>query len=195
MYAVDGGSKGGNFVEDIRKMGAIVLPEAKRGIANSQKQAIVYAAQDMTPDTYVLLEPEKAGLLRDSFGHILAPVKDGLADIVLVGRSDASMKTMTRMQRLTETKINEIISGITGIKADYCMAPRVWNAGANPHFVDYTPTRNWDLFHGPFIDAMAAGKKVTPVSVDFTYPADMIAQEKWSEPMGEKKDRPAYGSC
>src|SRR3972149_8103887 len=115
VFVVDGGSSD-SFVQKAKSFGANLYPQEGRGISRGQQQAISHANRELNPDTYILIEPEKAGLLRDYSDQIVSPVNQGLADIVLVGRTEGSMKTMTRMQRLTETKINEILSEAMGIK-------------------------------------------------------------------------------
>lgn len=186
VFIVDGGSNE-EFIEQARSLGAHLFQQQGRGISGAQQQAIAAAHQEADPDAYILIEPEKAGLLKNHFAEITSPVYNDEADLVLVGRTEQAMRTMTRMQRLTETKLNEVESGIIGMDADYCMAPRVWNAEITPYFLNYTPTKNWDLFHGPVIDAIIAGKRILPVAIPYVYPKEMIAHEEGDEAFEKKR--------
>ena len=186
VFMVDGGSTD-SFVQRARKLGANVFPQDGRGISRGQQQAITHATIDFNPDACILIEPEKAGLLNNYFGEIMTPIENGYADIVLIGRTEESMKTLTRMQRLTETKMNGVLSEMLGIDADFCMAPRVWTSRITPYFLNYSPSKNWDLFHGPVIDAMKDGKRIVPVRIPYVYPAEMIAAEEGVESYEKKR--------
>ena len=186
VFVIDGGSTD-EFVQRAKGLGARVYAQEGRGISLAQQQGIRRATNESNPDFYLLIEPEKAGLLGNYFDQIMAPILDDSADIVLVGRTDESMHTMTKMQRLTETKINSTLSGLLGLDADFCMAPRIWTNGVNNYFTNYTPTKNWDLFHGPVIDAKNDGKRIVPVRIPFEYPRSMIAQEEGIETYENKR--------
>ena len=188
VFVVDGGSTK-SFVNEARLFGATVLVQDKnrKGISGGQQQAIECASRDLNPDAYILIEPEKAGLIGNYFEQIMSPISSGSADIALIGRTEDSMRTLTRMQRLTETRMNADLSKMLGIDADFCMAPRVWNADVTPYFLNYTPSKNWDLFHGPVIDAMRDGKRIVPVRIPYAYPAEMIAAEEGVETYEKKR--------
>jgi len=186
VVVVDGGSTD-SFVKRAKDLGAVVLAQKGKGIALGQQQGINHAFVEIEPDNYILIEPEKAGLLENYFEQIVTPIDTLEADIVLVGRTEESMHTITRIQRLTETKINEVLSRSLGVGADFCMAPRVWNKNSIPYFLNYTPTRNWDLFHGPVIDALKDKKRILPVRIPYVYPREMIEQEEGIEAYEKKR--------
>src|SRR3970040_445729 len=145
VVIVDGGSTD-SFVQRAKSLGAKVYSQEGRGISRGQQQAINHARRELNPNNYILIEPEKAGLLRNYFEQITNPIDTNSADIVLVGRTEDSMRTLTKMQRLTETKMNEVLSRYLHIDADFCMAPRGWNSDMAPYFLQYSPSKHWYLF-------------------------------------------------
>ena len=122
VVVVDDGSTD-SFIERAKGLSAVVRSQEGRGISRGQQQAIKLAHSLFNTDNYILIEPEKAGLLRDYFEQITAPVRDDVADIVLVGRTEGSMRTMTRIQRLIDSKKSEVISRILGFNADFVIYP------------------------------------------------------------------------
>jgi hypothetical protein len=148
-------------------------------LANAQKQAIQQAYDSSySPRAMVLIEPEKRGLIKNSLSEIVTPIFSDNADIVIVGRTDDSMKTLPRMQEYTERAMNQFWRDLSGRDWDCCFAPRAWAFEVTPYFLGYGGgEETYRMFHMPIIKALKSGERVLPIHVDFEYPVEMIREE------------------
>lgn len=129
----------------------------------------------------VWTEPEKVGI-EEFIEKIVAPLRDGTADLVIVGRTIASLFTYVWWQIFWEICGNVFCYVIMGRLFDYFFTPRAFTPEVADFFLNYPGEEKhddlWDSIHVPPMDMMAAGLRVAGVYIDFNFPPAQAAAEE-----------------
>ncbi len=167
--------------ERLSRTGAIVCSATSKGMAHGRRQLFTFADGARAADFFLWTEPEKDDLIR-LVPQIMAPLRSGEADIVVVGRTEASWATCPSLQVKSERRANAIYREATGLDVDVFRGPVAFNRRALPFFRLCDPMKygaaTGYIQHVAPLEAYAAGFKVVGVNVDFYYPLAQRAEEE-----------------
>ncbi|MEK7554900.1 MAG: hypothetical protein AAB518_02880 [Patescibacteria group bacterium] len=163
------------------KIGAAVKLGAGRGMPAGRRELFSWA-EDTNNDFFLWNEPEKDDLNR-FIPEIIAPIVSGVADIVIVGRTEVSWRSCPVLQATSERRANEIYAEVTGLKGfDPMRGPVAFNRMALPYFAKCDPTKYGSntgyIQHVAPLEAYIDGLKLAHVEVDFFYPLAQRAEEE-----------------
>lgn len=176
VVVVDGGSSD-EFLKEISSYGLEVHlhHEPKMGLGESRRHAISMA---MKLGRYAIawVEPEKADYIR-SIADTVRPIDEGAADMVVPRRT--SLDSYPTTQQHAEKLGNFFWKDLTGHDLDMWFGPRTFRRDIAAYFTDYNGEYGdkWDSIFIPVMNAIADGKKVASVNVDYTHPAEQTAFE------------------
>ncbi len=144
--------------------------------------------EDITP-VIIWREPEKD--IAKFIGAICEPIVSNIADIVIPRRKSlASYPKFSQAWESTGSMMASYIIG--GEPQDYWVGPRAFHLAAAKYFLNYpgeqTDLPDWhDCIFGPIVDAVADGKRVAGVEIDFEYPEEQrLAEENDGETMKKR---------
>ena len=190
LVIVDGSpvsENGKNIAKDAyRRRGAIVLDTEIPGIATQRQRAARYVLSN-GGDKILTHEPEKPST--PSIARDVANLLDANS-IVVVGRTEASKKTMPPVQLRTENLAGWILEQTLDLPADALAGPRGYNRDGIQHLIAYPShvrgMNNWIyMYHNP-LEARAAGEKVVGILANLSCPEDMVRQET-DDPVFDRK--------
>ncbi len=182
------------------RLGANVAMQSGKTMGAARRQAIDVALCHLPTHLHsntimVWTEPEKYGVV-ECIPHIIAPIAEGRADVVIAGRSEAGWKSYPEFQVISEGIGNLVFREVTGIEgADIMHGPIAFT----PEYAErYLLSQSLYLAHGvkdtyiqhylPML-AKADGKRVECVTIDLCYPAAQKAEEEGSLAMEMAKKR------
>lgn len=190
LVIVDGSpdnENGNNVARDAyRERGAVLLNTEIPGIATQRQQAAKYVLAK-GGDKILTHEPEKPST--PSIARDVARLLD-VSSIVVIGRTEASKRTMPPVQLRTENLAGWILEQTLDLPADALAGPRGYNRDGMKHLIAYPShlrgMNNWIyMYHNP-LEARAVGEMVTGMAADLMYPADMVQQET-GDPVFDRK--------
>ncbi len=126
-------------------------------------------------------EPEKD--IAQFIYAICEPLVTGEADIVIPRRKSlASYPQFSQYWEATGSMMASYIIG--GQPQDYWVGPRAFNLATAKYFLQYpgqqTGLPDWhDCIFGPIVDAVADGRRVAGVEIDFEYPPEQRDAEEY----------------
>jgi glycosyltransferase involved in cell wall biosynthesis len=166
VVVVDGGSSA-DLVEGFRRYARVFRQKAK-GMGESRRQAFQHA-YDTGKEIIIFTEPEKVSFIPKILKTV-EPIALGKADIVVPKRK--SLKSYPAYQQYTEQATNIFWKELTGTDLDITFGPRAWNRKETSYFLRYKGEYgdSWDCIYIPVMDALADGRRIVSVDVDFTYP-------------------------
>ena len=160
--------------------GAFVFSEEPPGMGASRRQAI-RAGLDFssgTADVIVWLEPEKHPMVA-LLPPLVSAVASGQYDLVIPKRR--TLDSYPRYQAASEHLANLALGAITGRPdLDLYVGPRVMSRTvAQECFLSYEGTYgdNWESIFLPVLSALAQGKRVGSITVDYVHPPEQTAAE------------------
>lgn len=167
VFVVDGGSAH-EFLGDIERCGAVVLPEEEFGMGKSRRQAIK-AAHDSGRDVIVWSEPEKECYVAE-ISKTVEPIVNGSSDLVVPKRR--SLDSYPTAQQFAEPFGNAFWKALTGTDLDVWFGPRTWRRELSGLFLDYNGEYGdkWDSIFIPVLDVLNRGDRIASVEVDYTHP-------------------------
>lgn len=174
--------------EGFTRLGAQLYPAGRVGMAPGRRQlftltqqSFVEAPRAAKPDFFLWTEPEKDDLIR-LIPQIVAPLRAEEADIVVVGRTEASWRTCPVLQSESERRANAIYREATGLDLDVFRGPVAFNRRSLPFFAACDPMKygatTGYIQHIAPLEAHANGLTVAGVNVDFFYPLAQRAEEE-----------------
>ena len=178
-----------NSVEEVRqtiqKAGAIVHPQAERGMGKSRRQVFREALRLAGPNGIVVwLEPEKY-----TFVPLIAKVCEPFEqnpDLDLVIPRRRSLETYPIMQQHAEELGREGFRLATGRALDIWAGPAVFRARVAHYYLDYKgPPDRWDSLVIPAALMVTTGRKVDEVVVDYHHPPEQLEENTF--PFYEKR--------
>lgn len=171
--------KSPNDVRDaLEQRGAKVFEDNGVTMGAGRRQALS-AANALTPEAIVWMEPEKAPLVPFLKG-LAAPIREGRADVVIPHRTEKSFASYPLLQSLLEQSGNEIFQKVSGLSLDVWMGPRVIHPNVLPLFLDYQGEYGdqWDSIFIPLLRAQRKAFRFHSVSVEYIHPSEQTAQEE-----------------
>lgn len=172
--------------------GAIVFEQTNTRMGASRRQAFQSALtwNGGQADVMVWLEPEKYTLV-PLLGPAIVTVATRQIDLVIPRRT--SLDSYPPYQARSERLANTAFSAITGCPdLDLCFGPRVMSrAIAEEFFLRYDGRYGdaWEIIFVPVLSALAAGKRVGSVEVDYVHPREQTAAEEGNAAMDAKRDQ------
>lgn len=168
----------------LARIGADVFP-AVPGMGAGRRQLFSLAYERFLKSgespLFLWTEPEKDDLIR-FVPTIVDSLRFSEADIVVVGRTEASWRTCPVLQSESERRANAIYREVTGLDLDPMRGPVAFNRRALPFFAKCNPEKygaaTGYIQHVAPLEAHAAGLKVVGVNVDFYYPLAQRAEEE-----------------
>lgn len=179
LVVVDGGSPA-EFLEALRTRGAQVHPQQGTGLGAAHRQLFSIAAGMIGPHgTVAWIEAEKWPLV-SQLERVNALIRRGEADLVLPSRTPVAWESYPLEQAHQEAFCNIAALAITGHKLDWFWGPFAANLKALQHFIEYKDEYGgtWDARTIPRLRVIAAGLKVTSVTVPYIHPPEQTAEEK-----------------
>lgn len=169
-----------------RERGAIVLSTEIPCIATQRQQAARYVLSN-GGDKILTHEPEKPST--PSIARDVANLLDA-SSIVVVGRTEASKKTMPPVQLRTENLAGWILEQTLNLPADALAGPRGYNRDGMRYLITYPSQsagmNNWIyMYHNP-LEARSAGENVAGTLADLMYPESLTKQET-NDPVFDRK--------
>jgi hypothetical protein len=183
------GNSSDEFLQALEKTGATVQLHDNQSMGYRRRKAceIAYA----TGRPFIgWLEPEKAGY--PQFAHLISQPLLEDADMVIAGRQ--SLESYPRLQQQTEDLMNQFLSKLTRLEADWAFAPMTWRWNESNLFLLYDGHHGdtWDSVFIPKIDAIKSGLKVVTINVDYQYPEEQYAAENNDRTMELKRFEQLY---
>ena len=176
LIAVDGGSPM-EFIAALEGFGATLHPQKGKGLGPAHRQLFTLAAEDAGEDGIVdWVEAEKWPLVAELWG-INRPILDNEADLVMPGRTEVAWASYPPAQMHQEKFCNLVMKSMfPTIDADWFWGPFAANQAAIRHFIEY----DGEGYNGrsvPKIHAIAAGLRITGVTVNYLHPPEQTREE------------------
>lgn len=138
LFVVDGGTDNGNFIEQLKRIGADAYPETQRGLGPSRREVLGYAQQWARANNVLVMgwsEPEKVGFV-PSIRRLIDIVNAG-ADLVVPARKN--MVSYPVAQEHSEQFANQLHTDAGYVDArgqalDTFFGPKLWHANVTPFF-------------------------------------------------------------
>ena len=142
----------------------------------SRRQAIK-EAYNTEKKVIAWTEPEKEDYIQ-KIADTACPILDGSADLVIPRRK--SMQSYPLVQQHTEAFCNDFCRELTGFDLDFCFGPRTWHRNMSHYFLDYSGNYGdkWDSLFIPVVHAIADGKKVIGVKIEYNHPIEQTKVEE-----------------
>lgn len=177
-YAVvvaDGGSPDG-LLREFEGYGARLIVSPKGSVMGSSRRDAMRGAYETSRRVVGWMEPEKAPYVPEIIKTV-EPILDGSADMVVPERT--SMNSYPKAQQLSEPFGNEFWRLETGHELDVFFGPKTWRSDLSRYFLDYNGEYGdrWDSIMIPVFDAIADGRRVIGVEVNYTHPKKQRRQE------------------
>lgn len=178
LVIVDGGSPP-MLLGMMREQGADVHPQQGSGIGPAHRQLFELASERAGDDGAICwVEAEKWPLVAELW-KATSPVLNGEADLVLPCRTDEAWASYPPEQQLQEKFCNMAAAAITGLALDWFWGPFVASQAAIGHFIGYKDDYGgrYDSRTIPRLRVIAAGLRVTGVTVNYIHPPEQTAEE------------------
>lgn len=194
LVVVDGtplGEKDGNEEASIasayRERGALVLRSITNGIA-SQRQQGGFHARLNGAEKILTLEPEKTRMAQFAIG-VARQLDDN--EIVVVGRTEASIDSLPPVQRRTELLAGWLMQKCLSLPPDTLAGPRGYSIDGMHHLFRYPSYKpgmdNWLYMYTNILDAKAGRQSVGNFEADLIYPNSMVEQESGNPAFDAKR--------
>jgi hypothetical protein len=148
-----------------------------KGLA--QRQA--FSEAPSSARVHIWTEPEKTDLIRH-IPRLIDPVLRDNADIIVPKRSAKSLASYPAFQVKSELEANAVFAEVTGLELDVMFGPVVFADSQIRRFATCDPARygatDTDIQQIALIEAIAEGKTVESVEIDFFYPSVQRAEEE-----------------
>lgn len=172
--------------ELLEDSGAILVTQEKGTMGSSRRQAIAEATRLAGEGgAIVWMEPEKNSLV-SFINQMVRPILSGQCDIVIPRRRDG-LTSYTKHQKHAELYGNEGFCLLIGKALDVWFGPRAFSVAAAGYFLTYNGKSldgardygdRWDSIFIPLVRAIAVGKRVEEVMVDYVHPHEQTAAEE-----------------
>ncbi len=176
IVAIDGGSPS-DYVDEMEKMGALVVPQELPGMGNARREAL-HHARNITDSgqPIVWTEPEKYPLIPELSSPV-ATFTDGGFDLMMLRRK--SLESYPPEQAMAYQLIALATKYLTGIDADFGWGPTVLSAEAVEYYLSYESVHGdlWDGIHCPKLRIINDGLSWTIATVDYRHPPEQTAAE------------------
>jgi len=191
---IDGGSneKFINFAKSFPNVKIEIDPHL--GMGESRRRGLNKAMEDVEAQYFLWVEPEKYDLINtDDLGRMITGLKEDQTDIVVPKRS--SMETLTKFQTWIESRANKRAMEIAGVNEqdvkevwDLWFGPKMFNREGAKFFQEYSGKLDkWDSIIKPVVNAYQAGKRISSVSVDYSYDTKQTEAEENDREMKKKR--------
>ena len=132
---------------------------------------------DLGKSIIATTEPEKVDYIHN-ISETVNPIVAGFADLVVPRRN--SLLSYPIAQQYAEMMGNAFWKELTGNDLDVWFGMRTFKRDIGAYFLDYNDEYGgkWDSIFIPVMDAIADGKIVKGVAVDYTHPAEQTAFEE-----------------
>ena len=190
------GSPNPKIAETMKELGALVYPETLKGMGASRRLAFFYALHKLFfnkvdgndpfrmvyPGNGIIIwiEPEKTGMIQ-LIPKLTEPIMAGVADIVIMKRSEKSFQTYPAFQVKSEKKANKAYEEATSRKGyDPMSGPVAFKASVlQKHlFLNPNSANINDTYIQHYIPLLIPKQRVSSVEVDFMYPPDQKSAEE-----------------
>lgn len=157
--------------------GAIIMPRQATALGACRREVLEEGMK--AAKVVVWLEPEKVNFplcVEESIQLVL----EGVHDIVVPARDEASWNSYPAMQVHSEKFASAAIDHFTKKKLDWMFAPKVMNRAGAQYFVDYKGEYGdrWEGLVIPVVRAEAAGLSVGSTVVRCLYPPKQREDEE-----------------
>lgn len=177
IIVVDSGSK-----EDIRKnlkeAGAIVILDSSDTMGASRREAF-REAFNRGAEIIIWMEPEKYDYIR-SIKKSVKPIIENKAEMVIPKRK--SIHSYPKAQQYIEPFANLFWKELTGFELDMWFGVRIFKRELAHYFLEYRGEYGdkWDSLFIPIINALADGKKIESVEIDYIHDDRQTKNEEHS---------------
>lgn len=174
-----------SFVEEMKKLGARVITGNTKTLGASRREGITQAMK-LGKEVIAFMEPEKVSYVKEVQKTAL-PILEGKADMVIPHRK--SLASYPRVQQLAEELANTVCAKLTNTYLDQWFGPRTWSKDCSKYFLDYAGEYGdaWEWQFIPVNEALADGKRVLSIDVDYTHPPEQTAAEEKDFAFFEKR--------
>ena len=178
--------------EMFSELGAIVHRQTAKGMGPGRRQAIqaifdLAVKENNSTPIFVWIEPEKHPLI-----PLLEPaIRTVRAGANLVVPRRRSLASYPSYQQICEARGNWEAGSLTGApELDLYFGPRLMDMGTCAYFLDYEGDHGdkWDSIFIPVVRVVAAGRRVTSVTVDYVHPPEQTQAEEGNVEMDKKRD-------
>lgn len=191
MVIVDA-SEGDFAIKRMSRLGATVFSQHRPGIGASRRQVFFYAREKVIQigiPVIIWLEPEKYDLIQ-WIPRLIEPIEHGVADIVLMARTETSWQTYPAFQRVSEERINALYNSVMGryagsVPFDPAAGPVAFRSQFAKYFTRtdgrlLTPPvpDTYITHYAPMIAVCEGGARLASVPIDFKYPHRQRAIEE-----------------
>lgn len=184
VILVDGGSSD-ELLKEFEQYGARLYTQLSRGMGSSRRQAI-REAHNTGRSIIAWTEPEKEDYI-PKIVDTAFPIITGSADLVVPRRK--SLRSYPTAQQYAELFGNTFWKELTGTNLDVWFGPRTWRRELSDYFLNYDGTYGdkWDSIFIPVMDAIADGKKISGVEIEYTHPSRQTGLEEHDLTFSKKR--------
>ena len=178
LVVADGGSSG-DFLFSLERVPHLTLVQTEgRGLV-AQVKASVAAAAGSNRRFVLYAESDKLMFFDQKLGRFLleAPETDDIG-VVISARTDKSLATFPRTQRVTEAAINSLTGDFVGLAGDYSYGPFLLNRRLAAHLDALPPEIGWGWRHYLFAVTARLGLRVVHVLDDLPCPEDQRVDDE-----------------
>ena len=171
VAVTDGGSPE-SFLTVVRNLpGFDVQKVAQRGLVGQVMASIARAIEWKTPYVFYT-EPDKEMFFS---AHLASFLQRALSEtpggIAIAARSRAAFDTFPETQRTTESCLNTLCSGVTGVATDYTYGPFLAESALLPRVEGANLSLGWGWRTFLFVLAHRMGYRLSSIPGDFLCPA------------------------
>ena len=178
VIVADGGSPP-EFIDAIGALPHVSIASPRQRGLVAQVQAACAAARGVDARFFLYLESDKAVFAERHLADFLErAMVDADVGVALAARSDRSFATFPRLQRLNETRINEMTGTTVGCLGDYSYGPFLLNAPLARYVALAPASIGWGWRHFLFGAAHRLGYRLAHVIGDYECPRDQRHEDE-----------------
>ncbi|MEK6933397.1 MAG: glycosyltransferase [Nanoarchaeota archaeon] len=177
IIVVDAGSPK-KIRNEFEKAGAIVIPDRSETMGASRREAF-REAFNRGAEIIIWMEPEKHDYIRN-IEKSIKPIMENKAEMVIPNRK--SFNSYPKAQQYIEPFANLFWKELTKADLDMWFGVRIFKRSLAHYFLEYRGEYGdkWDSLFIPIINALADGRKIESVKIDYVHDNRQTKNEEHS---------------